>query len=188
MEKKDYRKRVFYPVAILLVVMVASWIAYNLSWRLDNRVLQQVIASLSGILLFISVTFGALFVYPVTYFRGASLKERVLASYITPLLWATKESIRLYVSFSIAECLYYYFNPLNIWLFLGIVAQMGLAEILCRWIRVRRGEEIKILGAGPLAAFVIGLFLVIFMFTWGQGENAYVGFLSGYRILFGSGI
>jgi hypothetical protein len=188
MEKKDFKRRIIYPVGILVAVAAASWGAYNLSWRLDNRTLHQIFASVSGTLLFFSVTFGVLFIYPATYFRGASLGERVLASYVTPLLWATKECVRLYVSFSIGECIYYYLNPLNIWLFLGIVAQMGLAEILCRWVRVWRGEQIRILGAGPLAAFVIGLFLVIFLFAWGQGENAYVAFLSGYRILFGSGI
>ena len=89
---------------------------------------------------------------------------------------------------SAAECLYYYLNPLNIWLFLGVVAQMGVAEILCRWIRARKGEQVRILGAGPVGAIVIGLFLVIVMFAWGQGESVYVGFLSGYRMLFGSGI
>ena len=188
MERKDFRERILYPVGVLAIVMLTSWAAYNLSWRLDNQALHQTIASVSGVILFISITFGALFVYPMTYFRGASLQERVLASYITPLLWATKESIRLYISYSIAECLYYYFNPLNIWLFLGVVAEMGLAEILCRCVRARRGEQIRVMGAGPIGAFVIGLLLVILIFAWGQGENVYVGFLSGYRVLFGSGI
>jgi len=188
MEKAPYRKRVLQPVAVLLILMLASWGVYNLSWRVDNRLVHQVIASISGTVLFVSVTFGVVFIYPMMYFRGASVKERVLASFITPLAWATKESIRLYISFSVAECLYYYLNPLNIWLFLGVVAQMGFAEMLCRWIRVRRGGEIRILGAGALAAFVLGISLVILVFAWGQGENAYVVFLSGYRLLFGSGI
>lgn len=188
MERQDFRKRVLQPVIIIFIIALLSWIVYNVAWRLENRTLHQALAAVSGTLLFVSVTFGTLFIYPAVYFRGASLRERVLASLVNPFLWATKENIRLSISYSLAECLYYYFNPLNIWLFLGIIAQMGLAEMLCRWMQARRGEDIRIFGAAPLAAFVGGLFLVICLFAWGQGENAYVIFLSGYRKLFGAGI
>jgi hypothetical protein len=146
------------------------------------------LAAVSGTLLFVSVTFGVFLIYPMAYLRGAPLGERVLASLINPFLWATKENLRLYVSYSLGECLYYYFNPLNIWLFLGIIAQMGLAEMMCRGMRAHRGEEVKTYGAAPVAAFLISLLLVIVLFAWGQGENAYVIFLSGYRSLFGAGI
>ena len=71
---------------------------------------------------------------------------------------------------------------------LGIVTQMGLAEMVCRWRQAKGGEEVRIFGAGPLAAFVVGLFLVISLFAWGQGESEYVIFLAGYRKLFGSGL
>lgn len=188
MERQDFKKRFLYPVAVVFIIMSASWIIYSVAWRLESRFLHQTLASISGTILFLSVTFGTFFVYPMTFFRGASLPERIAASLINPFLWATKECFRLSISYTFAECLYYYFNPLSIWLFLGVVAQMGLAEMICRWRAAKRGEEMRIFAPGPVAAFVIGLFLVITLFAWGQGENVYVLFLTGYREFFGSGL
>jgi hypothetical protein len=188
MKREHFAGRILFPVGYVFIVMFTSWALYNLAWRLENHILHQFLAAVSGTVFFVSVTFGTLFVYPMTYFRGASLGERILASFANPFLWATKENIRLYISYSFAECMYYYLNPLNVWLVLGVVAQMGLAEMFCRWLRAKRGEEIRVFGAGSMAAFFIGLFLVIGLFAWGQGENAYVIFLSGYRKLFGAGI
>ena len=188
MERRDFGKRFLYPIAIVFVIMAASWLIYNMAWRLDSRTLHRSLASISGTLLFLSVTFGTVLIYPTAYFRGAPLWERVIACFINPFLWATKENIRLSISYSFGECLYYYLNPLNVWLVLGIVTQIGLVEVICRWKGAKGGEEIRILSPGALAAFVIGLFLVITLFAWGKGENAYVVFLSGYRDLFGSGL
>ncbi len=188
MEKRSIASRVLSPVAAVFVVMAGSWLVYNTAWRLENSALHQALAAVSGTLLFLSVTFGALVVYPWAYFRGAPLHERTLACLANPFFWATKECARLYVSHSLAECLYYYLNPLTVWLFLGVVAQMGLAELLCRWRRKRRGEEIRVAAPGAVAALVGGLGLVIGLFAWGEGENAYVVFLEGYRALFGSGL
>ena len=188
MERQGFRKRILFPAAVVFAIMSASWIIYSLAWRLDAGSLHQLLAVISGTLLFVSVTFGALYIYPAMFFRGASLPLRVAACFVNPFLWMTKECARLYVSYSFAECLYYYLNPLNIWLVLGIVAQMGLAEMFCRWRAAAKGEEISAFSPGGLAAFVIGLFLVISLFAWGQGESAYVVFLSGYRQLFGSGL
>ena len=188
MEKRNFKKRFLYPVAILFGVMTTSWIVYNLAWRIDNRVVHQTLASVSGTLLFVSVTFGTFFVYPLAYSRGASLPERVAACLINPFLWATKENLRLLISYSLAESFYYYLNPLSLWLVLGVIAQMGLAEMFCRWRSARSGEPVSVFAAGPLAAFAVGLGLVVVLFAWGQGENVYVIFLSGYRTLFGSGL
>lgn len=183
-EKRDWRSRFLRPVLFVSIVAVSSWILYNLAWRLP---LHRLLASLSGTVLFVSVAFGALLVYPMAYFRGASLGERVAACLIVPFLWATKECVRLFVSFSLLESLYYYLNPLNIWLLLGVTAQMGLAEMLCRQQLKRRGEEVRVFHPAALAVFLGGLFLVVSLYAWGEGENAYVLFLEGYRSLFGAG-
>jgi hypothetical protein len=181
-------KRVFLPAAAVFVVMSASWIIYTLAWQLASSSLHQPLATISGTLLFVSVTFGALYVYSAMYFKGAPPSLRIAVCFVNPFLWMTKECARLYISYSFAECLYYYLNPLNVWLVLGIVAQMGLAEMFCRWRAAAKGREIGAFSPGGLAAFVIGLFLVVSLFAWGQGENAYVVFLSGYRQFFGSGL
>ncbi len=187
-KKYDFRNRFLSPVLMLVSVALGSWVAYNLAWRLNVPALHRFIALISGTLLFLSVAFGALLVYPVTYFRGAPARERVLASLFTPFLWATKECIRLSVSFSFQECLYYYVNPLNLWLLCGVCAQMALAEILCRQRRNRHpGESIRVLHPGVLALFLVSLSLAVGLYAWGEGENVYVIFLEGYRTLFGAG-
>ena len=166
----------------------SSWLMYNLAWHLENPALHHFLAMVCGTMMFISITFGPLLIYPWTYARGASPKERVFACLVTPFLWATKECIRLSISFTFLECLYYYVNPLSIWLACGLVAQMGLTELIVRWRQKRRGRSVKVLHPYPLAATIGGLFLVVFLYAWGSGENVYVMFLDGYRKLFGSGL
>ncbi len=168
--------------------MLASWIVYNLAWRLDGGFVHQALAAISGTALFLSVTLGAFYVYPAAYFKGATQAERILAAFATPFLWATKECARLYISYSLAECVYYLLNPLSIALFLWVIAQMGLAEMLCRRRLAGAGEPIGVVSAGSLAAVIVGVSLVIALFTVGNGESAYVIFLAGYRNIFGSGL
>lgn len=188
MEKQPFAKRVLKPAGLLSVFMLASWIVYNLAWRLDSRLVHQALAAISGTALFLSVTLGAFYVYPAAYFRGATPAERILVTFATPFLWAMKECVRLYVSFSLAECVYYLLNPLSIALFFWVVAQMGLVEMLCRRRLARSGEQIGMVSAGSLAAVIVGVSLVIALFTVGKGESAYVIFLAGYRNIFGSGL
>jgi hypothetical protein len=187
MEGLGLRERFVTPVLVVFFVMTSSWLVYNLSWRLESVTLHRVLASGSGTLLFLSVAFGALLVYPMSYFRGATWKERVLASLVNPFLWASKECIRLSISFSFLECLYYYLNPLNAWLLLGVTAEMALAEILCRGRCRRRGEDVRVLHPTAVAVFLISLSLVVSLYAWGEGENVYVMFLKGYRVFFGPG-
>lgn len=188
MKKYAFKNRFLFPVLAVWAVMTASWGIYNVAWRLDNHLIHHVLAAVFGTSLFLSVTFGTLVVYPITYFRGASLIERVTASLINPALWAIKECFRLMISFTVPESLYYFFNPLSLWLFCGVWAQIGLAEILCRKRLKQQGEEITVLHPAAVILFSVSLFLVIFLYAWGQGENIYVIFLEGFRKLFGPGI
>jgi hypothetical protein len=185
--RPGFRERLVTPVLALFLVMTASWVVYNLAWRLDNVSLHNILASLSGTLLFLAVALGALIVYPMAYFRGASLGERVAASLVNPFLWATKECVRLSVSFSFFECVYYYGNPLNIWLFFGVTAEMAVAEVLCRKRRASQGANLRVLHPTALAVLLISLSLFVGLYLWGEGENMYTLFLEGYRAFFGPG-
>ena len=115
------------------------------------------------------------------------MKERIAASLLNPFLWATKECLRLCISFSLLESVYYYFNPLNVWLAFGIAAEMALAEMICRQRRRSQGADIRVLHPIAVAVLLISLSLVVSLYLWGEGENVYAIFLEGYRVFFGPG-
>jgi hypothetical protein len=187
MERSNFRKRFVFPMLTLLLLMICSWIIYNLAWRLDNHLIHHVLALVSGTLLFLCVAFGAAIIYPLAYFRGASLKERIIASSITPFIWMTKECARLYISFSLPECLYYYFNALNIWLICALGMEMAAAEMICRWTLRRRGEKVRVFGLSAVAVAGLSLAVFLLMFMMGQGETFYARYLELYRFFFNAG-
>jgi hypothetical protein len=100
----------------------------------------------------------------------------------------TKEVVRLTESHPVVECFYYYFNPLNFWLISFLAFEMGIATLLARYILQRRGENMKIITASPIVVILVSLTIVISAYAWGKGENLYVLFLEGYRLIFGSGL
>lgn len=188
MKKNSFVRRFVAPVSIVFAVMSISWIGYNLSWRLDNDTIHHLLADIFGTLLFLSITFGVVVVYSMAFFRGASLPERIIASFVNPLIWVIKEVFRMLTSFAFSESLYFALNPLVVWLVLGIIAQMGLIEIICRWRLKKRGEKVKVFNVPAVLAFALGLFLVIILYAWGRGENVFSFYLEMYRAIFGPGV
>ena len=188
MEKQRLSRRFFHPVFLVFVIMSLSWGVYNLAWRLPSVTIHHLLADIFGTLLFFSVTFGTCVIYPIAFLRGASLPERALASLVNPFVWATKECIRMFGSFSLSECLYYYLNPLNIWLLLGIIAQMSVIEMILRYRRKKSGENIRVFSVPVVATFVISMSLVVGLFAWGSGESVFSYYLVIYKKLFGPGV
>lgn len=187
MEKQGFVRRFFLPVLPVLAVASFSWGAYNLAWRLGSPALHHALAGVFGTLLFVSVTFGPMVVYPAAFRRGASGCERVAACFVTPFVWATKECVRMLAAFTAAESLYFYLNPLNIWLVLGITAQMSAIELILRRARKKRGEKIRVFSAGVVAALILSLALVVGLYAWGRGENIFSYYLVVYKQIFGPG-
>lgn len=188
MKKHSFVKRFVAPILIVFAVMAISWVGYNLAWRLDNDKIHHILADIFGTLLFVSITFGVVVVYSMAFFRGASLFERVIASFVNPVIWVIKEVFRMLTSFALSESLYFALNPLVIWLVLGIIAQMGLIEIICRWRLKKRGEEVRVFNVPAVLAFALGLSLVIILYAWGRGENVFSFYLEMYRAIFGPGV
>jgi hypothetical protein len=188
MEKQNFNRRFLSPVLIVFIIMTISFICYYGARSLENQTLYRIIAKITGTTYFLSVGFGILYVYTTTYIRGASRGERILASIINPFIWATKECCMQLPMWSVAESLYYYLNPLNFWLLCLIVLEMGIGTLIARRVLRKRGEDIKVVTPASLALIAVSLFLVIFAYAWGKGENLYVIFLKGYRIFFGTGV
>lgn len=181
-------KQTLAPVISVLVVAVVSYLGYFGSRSVSSESIHQPMALIFGSAYFLSVAFGALYIYVLAYVGGVSLPGRILASFIVPLIWMSKEVLRLTESHPVVECFYWYFNPLNIWLTSLVVLEMGVGTLIARAILKRRGQQLKVVTAAPIAVILGSLTFVISAYAWGKGENLYVIFLSGYRFFFGAGI
>ena len=110
MPKYNITRRLVVPVAIVFFTMVISLWIYSQSWKIENDTLNNSIAFISGIILFASIGFGACVIYPIIFFRGGSIGERIFASLFTPVVWNIKEMIRVSEFFTFGETLNYGLN------------------------------------------------------------------------------
>lgn len=189
MTRKVSRHRVVRPTLLVFAAALVSFLGYFVPrhWG-DGALFHPALAGLFGTGAFLSVAFGPLYIGTIATVRGAALVERIPAAFVTPFLWMTKEVVLLTESHPLAECFYWYLNPLNLWLSLFVLVQLGVGTLIARSILKRRGAEVKVVTAAPVLVIVGSLSLVIALFAWGKGENVYVLFLEGYRHLFGSGV
>lgn len=186
MEKTSFRERFLKPVIIVLVIYVVSHLTYfYLSWQIADPALRATVALLSSSVLFISIGFGTLYIYPVAYFRGATLLERIIACLVTPVIWDIKEMVRVSELFTPGETLYYGLNTVFILSFFGALGQMGLCELVCRWrLRKRTGEPVRVFSLAPVISIVAGLAALYFCLLWGVGVHFFYIYIQGYRMLF----
>ncbi len=185
---RGFFPRVVSPVLLVLTLAAVSFVGYFGARNLANPWLHDLMAGVFGTLYFVSIAMGGLYVFTLTFLRGASFPERVIAAWVVPFLWMTKEVLVLTESHPIIQCLYWYLNPLNALLVSQLVAQMGLATLLARLVMKRRGAPIRVVTPIPAAVVVLGLAFGIVTNIGGNGEAIYVAFLEGFRILFGDGL
>jgi hypothetical protein len=181
-------KRVIIPVLSVFAVMSVSYAGYFGSRHLDGGLVQQWMACFFGITYFVSIAFGTLYVFTSARLRGAGLAQGILAALVNPLIWMTKEVFRLTESHPFLESLYWYFNPLNIWLLSFVIMEMGLATLMVRTMLKQKGESVRVFTTGPVVTVLGSLIFAVSVYAWGEGENVYVFFLEGYRRLFGYGL
>ena len=188
MKNHGSTRQLIKPVLMLFIVALLSYIIYYGSRQITNPNLHQALAVIFGTIYFLSIFFGPLFIYTYTYINGISLGKRILAAGFIPFLWMTKDVFLLMESHPFLECLYWYFNPLTVWVICLITIEIGLGTLLGRYILRRRGRSMKVISLAPLAAIFIGAIVFGGIYAWGQGENLFSLYLDGYRMLFGSGI
>ena len=181
-------KRYIYPVLLVLLVAVISHLGYFGSRHVSTDMIRQLMAKIFGATYFLSIAFGPLYIFTTAYVHGLSLTGRILLSFVVPFAWMSKEVLRLTESHPFVECLYWYLNPLNVWLVSLTILEMGLATLIARTLLGRRGQPIKVVTMAPIGVILGSLVFVVSAYAWGKGENLYVIFLQGYRLLFGSGI
>lgn len=187
MERKGFRKRFAGPVLFVCIVMCLSWAVYMLAPRIPSFALFQIIAIVSGVVLFISLGLGALYIYYVSYVRGASLTERIIGALVNPVIWMTKEVFVVGSVYAFNEALYYYLNPVHLLLLGAVVAEMGLAELLAgRKLKAARPVS-RTVSVPAVAAVILGAAWVAFMFVWDLGVHHFYIFQEGFKALFGFG-
>ena len=68
-EKRSFLERCIVPVGIMLVTMILSLVLYYNSYAIGGKALHPVLANVFGFILWLSIGFGSLFVYPFMFFR-----------------------------------------------------------------------------------------------------------------------
>jgi hypothetical protein len=175
-------------VAVVFVVMLLSFFGYNAGRTQGTEWGHQLLPALFGTTYFLSVAFGTLYIYTAAYLQKRSLPVRIGLCLINPFVWMTKEVFWLTQAHPIEQCLYWYLNPLNIWLLSLMILEMGVATLIGRSVLKRSDNSIVVFTRGPVMTIVGALAFVITAYAWGKGENLYVLFLGGFRVLYGSGI
>jgi hypothetical protein len=177
MQKRDFFQRILVPSSIVLLTMILSRLVYFHA--------SATVATISGVILFLSIGFGAFLIYPMSFFRGAALKERVIGCLVTPVVWNGIEIYNVSEAFTPAEALFYGVNIL----FLGTVAgqflMMGICDVLCRLYTRKTGQG----DAGTVSPFavlaslsgILGIYLVL---VWREGVGLHYFLIGLYKSIF----
>jgi hypothetical protein len=142
-------RRAWLPPALLLGAAAASWVAYNHSApALAHRVVPVYAACLVA---------GPSLVYPWMRAWGASAAAAGAGAWLVPCAWLVKEGWRITAVFSVPEAVYYAFNPLALGLYVAVLFQIGVWELVMRrpwnrgW-RLARGPALALLALLGLSA------------------------------------
>ena len=183
MQRSNITNRFLTPLFIALTVMIVSRAVYLNACRIDNQALYHALALLAGAVQFASIVLVALVVYPVTYFRGATAPERVIASSTNLAVWVVIDTYKVSGAFPWLEASLYYGANIGAILFAWNFAQMGVLELVCRWGKRRRGNQGTIVTLVPFVPILLFLLIVCFLSKEG-GATYFNKLLDGYVALF----
>jgi hypothetical protein len=181
-----FTKRFVVPAGTALAAwLVLHFMSTHLAW-IGNAWLYRMAMNSVHLVLFFYLIFNGAFVYRAMFFRGASLAERIIGAYITPLAFIVKEIIRVTEFFSFGESVYYGLQPYPMLsLLIGQAGMLAVVEMLCRRAlgkgAASRGETVT---AAPVMVAVLSAAGVYFMLFWQWGEAAYWIELAVYRMIF----
>ena len=182
MPRQSFYRRLVFPMLLVIVVMVVSSYAYDLSRGMEHR---WIVAQVSALFMFLSIWAGALFSNTIAYFRGASFRERLIVCLVPAVLWSAKVLSSFWGIFSFSEFMFLWLH--NIILGCPVVALLclGLSEFWCRALHRRRvdGGRVRILVSPGTAAFLIGLALT-FAMLYNGGHTYYYLYMDLYTKLF----
>jgi hypothetical protein len=158
-QRSNVARRFLIPLFLALVVMLLSRGVYTISCKIELQALYHAVAVLSGMVQFASIVLVAVVLYPATYFRGATVTERVMAGSTNLAVWVGIDAYHVSESFGRLESLYYGMNIGSI-LFAWNFALMGVLELTCRSVVKRRGGGARVMTPGPLVPILLFVFVV----------------------------
>jgi len=185
MQRGTFARRFVFPTALGLAIMLGTLWIYNVSWRIENDTIHQWLAFVTGLGHMAMLLGGSLLIYPIAFFRGATLAERIIACLVVPVVWSATEIIRVTEFFPFGESLYYGVNSQFVVYLACTALQMGLCEIICRWwIRGRAGAPAKVVPRGAVISILVGLVGVYVVMIWEGGVHWFYLYQQGYKALF----
>jgi hypothetical protein len=182
MQKRSFLKRFLEPLILALILMISSRMVNVNAFRIDNQALYHATAVVSGTVQFASIVLLAMLVYPMTYFRGATAVERVVAGSTNLALWVGIDTYHVSEAFTCPESIYYGANIGSI-LFAWSFALMGVLEVACRYAVKRGGGQVRVLTPLPFIPIVVFL-CVVYVLSREGGACYFNLLLDGYLALF----
>jgi hypothetical protein len=150
----------------------------------ENRVLHFLFTDIAGAIYGFFLLFHVLMLYPVLYFRGAGLPERISGSSLVVLCWLAKEVVRMTEFYSLAESVFYLLMPVQASICLLAICFMTTSELICRAIdRKRKNHDICVFSLLPVLFLVFSLCGIAFIIR-GGGIKYFFNFYDLYKIIF----
>lgn len=177
MRNRDFSQRIVLPTSIVLVTMILSRVVYFNS--------SAAVATLSGVVMFLSIGFGAFLIYPMSFFRGANLPERVIGCLVTPFVWNGIEIYNMSEAFTPAESLFYGANIVFLGTLAGQFLIMGVCDFFCRLKERRVGQrETRAISPFGVFACLFGIVGLYFGLVWREGAGLMYLFVEIYKAIF----
>lgn len=186
-ERGNRFTRFLLPVGVVVVLWLAADLLLELITRqpfpFANSAAYRPVMNILSRGRILSLLLGGLLIYPILFFRGATLRERIVGSLMLPLIYSLTAIVRAAAFFPLGEALYYGLNPITMGSFFLQIAFIGLTDLLCRW--WLRRQDGRPFGYRPqIASLLLGALAAFLILVWNGGENWFYLYQQGYRLLF----
>ena len=157
---------------------------YENAWRMNLGETKLIVAWMFGLGNVLFRMLAPVIIYPLTYFRGASLTERALSCLMPFFAWY---GIQLYWAsgvFSIGETIYYGLSSAFLFSFFNVVTMMGICEVFCRRHVKKQYQKQTVWSPGAVAAILSGPIGTVVLLVWGGGTHWFYFYQEGYKLFF----